>query len=149
MSHSNLARLIVPIIAVVSLAHSEQLLAQPVEGTYELGFFFDGELVLNAHVEDEFENPAPGGSVVFQYCSLKGIPNDITQPDEAPSSACADGSGHWATVGKVSVDSATGDAFLNFGIVSFVEVIGFRYRYIGQGSGIANKLIDPVDWIAD
>ena len=53
--------------------------------------------------------------MVFQYCSYKGLPpNDITQPDEAPSSACADGSGRWRNLNaRIEVD-ANGDAFIEF-----------------------------------
>ncbi|WP_310053126.1 hypothetical protein [Agrilutibacter niabensis] len=150
MSHPYLANLIVRVAVLVSagcLSASPTVLAQPVTGFYGLTFVFDGELVLRAHVEDGSGHPAQGGTVTFQYCSLKGIPsNDITQPDEAPSSACANGSGTWATLGRVPVNPETGDALLDFGLVSVVNTIGFRYRYVGQGTGIQNKLIDPVDW---
>ena len=143
-------RVIVRMIGALSLFLSVHALAQPVEGDYSLDFFFDGELILSAHIEDSSGNPAPAGSVSFQYCSYKGLPRfDITQPDEAPLSACADGSGKWVTVGRAPVNPETGDALLNFGLVTVVNVIGFRYRYIAQGSGIANKLIDPVDWIRE
>ena len=121
-------------------------LAQAIPGQYDLDFEFDVELILHAHVSDFEGTPAAGGSVHFQYCSYKGgPPNDIESPDEAPSSACADGSGTWANVGRVGVDAA-GDASLNFGVVSVVDVIGFRYRYVGQGSGIANWTTEPEDW---
>ncbi|HET8944915.1 MAG TPA: hypothetical protein VFO59_09060 [Dehalococcoidia bacterium] len=128
-------------------AAEPSLLSQPVPGSYDLDFQWNGvELILLAHVEDASSTPATGGAVVFQYCSYKGVPpNDITQPDEAPSSACADGSGTWATLARVGVN-ASGDAALNFGAISVVNVIGFRYRYIGQGSGIANAITDPEDW---
>jgi hypothetical protein len=142
---------IVPAVALVSLAclsASPAALAQPVPGSYELTFNFDVELILKAHIEDHLGNPASGGLVVFQYCSYKGLPpNDITQPDEAPSSACADGSATWVTLARVPVNSVSGEALLNFGVVSVVNVIGFRFRYLGQGTGIANSLIDPVDWV--
>ena len=50
-----------------------------------------------------------GGTVVIQYCSFGPPTNDITQPDEAPSSACADHSGHWATLTRLTLDPS-GDA---------------------------------------
>jgi len=131
----------------VASSDPPSFLSQPVPGSYDLDFLWNGlELVLLAHVEDAEGAPATGGAVTFQYCSYKGLPpNDITQPDEAPSSACADGSGTWATLARVPVD-ASGNAGLNFGAVTVVNVIGFRYRYIGQGSGIANSTIEPEDW---
>jgi hypothetical protein len=91
-------------------------------------------------------NPAADGVVVFDYCSYKGIPRyDITQPDEAPSSACADGSGKWVRV-STPVPVSNGHALLNFGDVLVVNVIGFRYKY-SRGTEIANSLVGPVDWI--
>jgi Tol biopolymer transport system component len=45
-------------------------------------------VILHAHIEDSTNNPANRGSVVFQYCSLKGRPpNDIDRVDEAPRAA--------------------------------------------------------------
>ena len=131
------------------LAEGAGVLAQPVVGSYELDFSSSGsELILTAHVEDSQGNPAQEGFVVFQYCSYKGLPpGDPSQPDEAPSSACEDGSATWATLAaRIPVD-ASGDASLDFGVVSIVEVIGFRYRYVGQGSGIANWTTEGEDWI--
>jgi hypothetical protein len=48
------------------------------------------ELVLKAHVQDSFGTAATGGAVIFQDCSLRGIP--------APSAACISGSGAWSHV---------------------------------------------------
>ena len=122
--------------------------AQPVaEGSYELTFSFNGELILMAHIEDNLGNPAQRGAVVFQYCSYKGLPSDdITQPDEAPSSACENGTADWANLARVRVNSS-GNAFLNFGLIRVVNTIGFRYRYVNQGGPIDSKVTDPVDWI--
>jgi len=80
-------------------------------GIYQLSFYTNGlvpattlvagggaELILGALVTDVAGAPAQGGSVTFQYCSLKGLPpHDITRADEAPSSACASGDGDWAS----------------------------------------------------
>src|SRR5437667_7607763 len=106
--------------------------SQPVTGSYQLSFFKSGpsglepvsslpvlndELILGAHVEDQSGSPAQRGMVIFQYCSLKGLPpNDITRADEAPSQNCEDGSATWANLGSASVD-ASGNAYLNFGVV--------------------------------
>jgi len=111
-------------------------LAPGVPGLYELTFFLNGELVLTAHVEALVSGePADGGAVTFQYCSYKGRPkNDITQPDEAPSSACEDGSATWVTLRRVRIERATGDASLNFGTVSVVNIIGFRGHYVSQNT---------------
>jgi hypothetical protein len=123
-------------------------LAQPVLGSYTLTFFFDAFniITLQAHVTDDLGNPAQSGVVIFQYCSYKGFPRyDVTRIDEAPISACADGSAKWVTLATVPVN-ASGDAFVEVGPVNIVDVIGFRFRYVGQGSGIANYTINPVNW---
>ena len=130
------------------LCSSEPLAVPPAKeaGTYELNFLWNGELILWAHIESA-AGDAPDGVVVFQYCSYRGLPpNDITQPDEAPSSACADGSGRWRNLNaRVAVDT-NGDAFLNFGVIQVVNTIGFRYSY-SRGSVVANGGADPEDWI--
>lgn len=139
------------IAAIVSSAYLNLSVAAPpvkVDGIYELSFSFNQELVLDAHITDTDTepNPALNGVVVFDYCSFKGLPrNDITQPDEAPSSACADGSGRWIRIpGRFPVSN--GHALMNFGIVQVVNVIGFRYTY-SRGTEIANGSSGPVDWI--
>ena len=117
----------------------------PVLGEYDIEFQWNGELVLIAHVRDANGAAPTGGSVTFQYCSLKGVPpGDITQPDEAPASACADGSGRWRNLVRGSLDES-GDFSMNFGVVSVVTVIGFRLSYSPQGSGIAASSVIE-DW---
>lgn len=117
----------------------------PVLGQYDIEFEWDGELAVIGHVRDANGGAPTGGSVTFQYCSLKGVrTNDITQPDEAPSSACADGSGRWRTLLRGSLNEA-GDFGMNFGVVSVVTVIGFRMSYSPQGSGIAAASVIE-DW---
>src|SRR5262245_21566510 len=126
------------------------VLSQGVAGSYGLSFSLNsgGELILTAHVQALVSGaPAQGGAVTFQYCSFPGRPNDITQPDEAPSSACADGSASWAHLARVLVNPATGDASLDFGLVRVVNTIGFRGHYTSQNSGIASGDIEPVDWV--
>jgi len=123
------------------------LAAQAVPGSYELSFQKTNgepvtslpvctpsvceELVLKAHITAEISGrPTQRGMVIFQYCSLKGLPpNDITRPDEAPSAACENGSATWANLGGFKVNES-GDAFLDFGIVLIPRAVGFRFRYI-------------------
>jgi hypothetical protein len=132
------------------------------EGIYQLSFLDrnlqpiaslsagDGELILGAHVSDRNGDAARRGRVVFQYCSLRGLPpNDITRPDEASSAACETGSGTWATLTGVELN-ASGDAYVNFGVVLIPRTVGFRFRYVAQGSGIASGETDPADftWVS-
>jgi hypothetical protein len=92
---------VLSICAGVACAYVNEPVAAPPEkldGLYEVDFSINqaNELALDAHITDLAQNPAPDGVVVFYYCSFKGVPRfDITNPDEAPSSACADGSGKW------------------------------------------------------
>jgi hypothetical protein len=138
--------------AVVPDASVTVLAAQPVSGIYDLSFFADTlsglvpltnnslpvgeELVLKAHVEDGSGHPAKRGSVIFQDCSLKGEP--------APSAACVSGSGAWSHIITLGVDQF-GNASVDFGFVSNPRTIGFRFKYIGQGSGIPNGASAPGD----
>jgi hypothetical protein len=135
---------------VIAAAPAGNAVAAPpakVTGTYELDFLYSGELVLAAHIEDDQQNPATDGVVVFQYCSYLGQPrNDVTRPDEAPSSACADGTARWANLRARVPVTTEGDALLNFGTVSVVDVIGFRYKY-SHGSEVANAVTEPEDWV--
>lgn len=43
----------------------------------------------------------------------------------------------------------SGDAFVDFGAVLHPRTIGFRVRYLGQGSGIANGVSAPKDFHLD
>ncbi len=127
------------------------LAANTVPGLYELSFDTTGpvpltnnrlpvgqELVLKAHVQDTSGNPAQRGEVIFQDCEVKNSPG--------PSAACDSGSGVWAHVFQMSVD-ASGNALVDYGFISIPETIGFRFRYIGQGSGIANGVSKSGDVI--
>jgi hypothetical protein len=85
--------------------------------------------------------------VIFQYCSYKGLPpNDIARADEAPTAACEDGSATWANLPRGVPVNASGDAYLDFGVVMIPRTVGFRFRYLGQGSGIANGVSAPEDF---
>lgn len=140
----------------------DPLLAKAAAGSYVLAFLkngqevsslpvgFGSEVALRAHIEDAAGVAAQSGGVTFQYCSLKGRPpNDITRADEAPSSACADGSGTWANLMTITVDPS-GNAYMSFGIVQIPRTVGFRFKYAGRGSGIANGVSEPADftWVA-
>jgi hypothetical protein len=161
-------------VAIAATACSEQhplaplanpadaTLAKALEGSYTLSFLkagqevsslpvgFGSEVILRAHIDDSFGVAAQSGGVTFQYCSLKGLPpHDITRADEAPSSACADGSAMWANLLTTTVDGS-GNAYMNFGIVQIPRTVGFRFKYTGRGSGIANAVSEPSDftWVA-
>jgi hypothetical protein len=136
--------------------------SQIVVGTYVLSFVDNHlqpvttlvvggpELILAAHVADAAGNPARRGSVSFQYCSLNGLPsNDITRPDEAPSADCASGAATWTQLTSVRVD-ASGNAYMGFGVVMIPRTVGFRFRYLSQGSSIPNGTSAPADftWIS-
>ncbi len=130
------------------------LLAQGVQGSYELELFLSGsELILKAHVSELVSGePAQGGRVIFQVCLLKGGPTLQMVP--LPSSECdSGGSGNWVHLAGLQIDAGTcpglgsGFACLNFGIAPSTATVGFRFRYIGQGSGIANGVSDPQDFV--
>lgn len=176
MARPNLAGLAAFIGAVALVACSDQTPVTPglgssaptdaravagaATGSYQLSFFKSvagvlepvssltiyEELILGAHVADGSGAPAQGGSVTFQYCSLKGGPsNDINRPDEAPSSECATRAASWANLVSVPVN-ASGDAYMDFGFVIIPRTVGFRFRYSGQGSGISNGTSAPADF---
>jgi hypothetical protein len=144
---------------------SVSLLAKAVPGSYELSFWKSGssglepvssllvgseELILGAHVENRAGLPARSGAVNFQYCSLKGLPpNDITRADEAPSAACSTRLATWANLTTVAVDTS-GNAYMDFGIVRIPRTVGFRCRYISQGSSIGSGMCPPRDftWVS-
>lgn len=150
----------------IALSSGSAPAAQPVPGTYELFFYkiVSGELVaaeslpvctesacqvliLNAQIRDSNGLPASGGIVTFQYCSYKGLPpNDITRADEAPTSACEDGSGIWKSLATIPVNES-GDAFYNFGAVLIPRTVGFRFKYSAQGSGIERATILGQDFV--
>jgi hypothetical protein len=122
--------------------------SEPPESPFltELDFIWDGGLVLIATVRDESGDLVSGGAVNFQYCS-KGPPrDDITNPDETSAADCANGTAAWVNLNRVTVD-ASGQAFMYFGAVTVVDVIGFRYTYDGEGSGAASATTVGEDWV--
>jgi hypothetical protein len=135
--------------------------APPVSGSYRLTFLkssaggfepvsslpFGQELNLRAHVDDRSGRPVTTGTIIFEYCSLNGYPkNDIAQIDEAPIEACADGRASWTPMVTTMVNGL-GEATMNFGFVQVTPVIGFRFRYVNQGGGIASGESAPADFM--
>ena len=133
--------------AVVAGSNTTVLAANT--GLYELSFDTTGpvpltnnrlpvgqELVLKAHVEDSSRNPAKRGSVIFQDCEVMNHP--------APFEKCNSGSGTWSFISTMSVNT-NGNAEVDYGFISIPDTIGFRFRYLGQGSGIANGASAPGD----
>jgi hypothetical protein len=126
---------------------SATTLAQPAKGTYTLSFRPTSSglgVILVAFVTDAFGNPATSGTAAFDFCTLNGKP--------APSSDCP-GSGGWVRVVSAGIISCqppctnTGFAFaVDANLVPPAgTTIGFHFRYLGQGSGIANAVSLPED----
>jgi hypothetical protein len=153
-------------ICVLGSFGSPRLLGQATPGVYELSFQSTRgeivstlpictqsvceELILKAHIEDSSGVPANSGLVIFQYCSLKGLPpNDLSRPDEAPKAACESGAATWDRLVTIKV-SETGDAFMDFGVVMKPRTVGFRFRYLRQGGEIASatSLAKDFTWVA-
>jgi hypothetical protein len=157
-----------PSASPAGAASPDVVAAQAVLGSYELSFHvFRGgilepvsnlavrseELILMAQVEDSAGVPAQAGAATFEYCSFKGLPpDDITRPDEAPKEACDAGLARWARLTTVKLDAGTcpgfgaGSACMNFGIVQIPRTVGFRFRYTGQGSGIASGVSAEINF---
>jgi hypothetical protein len=133
--------------------------AQGVPGTYELVLcdpilYVGQELILHASVTDSSGNPATAGAVVFQICSHGGSSLRFGQP----SAACdIDGTARWHSLSSrlnlsewgggcfVCPPNSTGDVCVDFGGVANPMTIGFRFKYLGQRSGIANGMSDAED----
>ena len=89
MSSATLRLAALSIATAAALGYAVESAAAPLvkeDGVYTKGFAYgDAEgLVVIAHIGDTSGNPATDGVVVFQYCSLRGVPTT--------SSACLDGS---------------------------------------------------------
>jgi hypothetical protein len=172
MLHRNLSTLMAAVIAFTLVACSGRSPVEPstppgqtppiqiVPGSYQLVFLRSGpnglepvsslpfleELLLRAQVKDNSGNPAKTGTVIFEYCSLNGYPkDDITQIDEAPIEACADGRATWTPLVTIGVNQS-GEATMNFGFVRVTPVIGFRFRYLNSGGGIASGMSEPANF---
>jgi HNH endonuclease len=56
------------------------------------------------------------------------------------------GTGAWSNIQEVHIRSGlTVDMRVAYGIVSTPQTIGFRFRYLGQGSDIANGISNSMD----
>jgi hypothetical protein len=100
-------------------------------------------VILVAYVADASGDPAESGTAIFQYCSLHGEP--------APRTDCNTGSGNWVHWGMAGIIpppfESAGYAFMTYSLAPTAgTTIGFRFRYIGQGSGIANGVSEPEDF---
>ena len=112
---------------------------------YSPGGVLPPELRLKAQVTDASGNAATTGTVTFDYCSYGKPTDDITNPDEAPKEACEQGTATWVQLRRaVRVSDATcfylggGSACTYFGVVRIPRSVGFRFRYVQQGSSIAS-----------
>jgi len=155
--------LIVVAASLILMLSTRQSQSQGVLGTYELSFcpgsilyVNQAELLLHAYVADSSGSPALSGSVIFQVCTRGG---DFHQ-DPQPSSACdIDNTANWQTLqapvkvnvagtpfcGSVCLPVGPGNACGFWGVVSNPRTIGFRFKYLGQGSGIANRTSEAKD----
>jgi hypothetical protein len=164
------------IAALASMAYSGNssvtLADQPVPGSYELSFFTEDfsssppvlvpvsslpactpspgvscpDLVLKAHITDSAGLPAQGGSVTLQICVIAGNDFGDLHRHWAPSAECDNGPGEFNNYGASFQLNESGDAFIFFGIITNPRTIGFRFRYSGHGSGIANGMSGPKDF---
>jgi len=109
---------------------------QSIDSTLNVGEF----LVLKAEVRDSSGALAQRGTVTYEYCSLGNV--------KVQSSNCDTGSGRWKRLWSVSVDSV--GSLFGFGACSTPRTIGFRFRYAGQNSGIADGVSasKDVSWVA-
>ena len=152
-------RIIVPLVGLVlaactqspmapdapsaNLGSQVQLEARAVPGTYDISFLKAtqsgpqpivntlgvGEtLALKAEIRDSAGLPAAAGTVAFQVCKRDN--------DFAPSSACEGAGGKWSTLLTIHFDA--GAPAVHFGSCSTPRTIGFRVRFSGQKTGIAN-----------
>lgn len=155
MPHRQLARFILAVLAAFAfVACSDQspiaptatpdgvqhltILAQPSKGTYTMSFSPTSSglgVILVAYVLDASNQPAQSGTAIFEFCSLRGVP--------APSTDCDNGSGSWVHFGSAGIipspSPLEGHALLTYDLVPpSGTTIGFHFRYLGMGNGIAN-----------
>ena len=131
--------------------------AQGLPGIYELSFcpgsilYVGQEVIPHASVTDSFGNGALSGYVQFQVCKRGRTPQ--------PSSACEiDGTARWRTIrDRWQVNPPQGNLCLGclpadpgnacgfWGAVVNPRTIGFRFKYVSQGSGIIDGMSAPRD----
>ena len=123
-------------------------LAQPSEGEGDISFVTgsrSGQVILVAQVTDTEGNLAQGGVVIFEFCVLKGAVELGFPTTPLPSAECQPGgSGRWVRAATVPV--VAGEASFSFCCVS--STIGFRFVYLGKGSGIRSFTILGEDYTA-
>jgi hypothetical protein len=142
-------------------AGSASPLAQGLPGTYTLSFVDNNlqvvstlpvghELVLRADVASS-AGPALRGSVQFQVCGTGG--HSLQRLDPVPFSECdSGGSANWIPITTFSVAAGTcpgtgpGSACVNWGSVTHPRTIGFRFKYVSQGSGVQSGQSLPADF---
>ncbi len=136
-------------------------LAQGLPGTYTLSFEDHNgqvvttlpvgqELVLRADVSSS-AGPAQRGSVQFQVCGTGG--HSLQRLDPVPFSECdSGGSANWIPITTFSVaagtcpGTASGSACVDWGAVQNPRTIGFRFKYVSQGSGVQSGQSLPADF---
>ena len=136
-------------------------LAQGLPGTYLLSFVDNSlqvvstlpvghELVLKADVASS-AGPAQRGSVQFQVCGTGG--HSLQRLNPVPFSECAPGgSANWIPITTFSVAAGTcpgigtGSACVDWGAVLHPRTIGFRFKYVSQGSGVESGQSLPADF---
>jgi len=149
-------------LVLVCFGFRPKVAAQGVPGIYELSFcpsstlYVGQEVIPHASVTDSFGNGALSGYVQFQVCQ-RGRRNP------QPSSACdIDGTARWFTMrdrwqvnppgGSLCGFCGTtdpGNACFAWGAQVNPSTIGFRFKYVSQGSGIADGIsaAKDVTWL--
>lgn len=122
-----------------------RLAAQAAAGTYEVTFHSTGnyaigdgvtgtlvgnEMGLRANVRDSQGNLATKGSVTFYRCERNKAPQ--------PSATCNTGLGTWTRYHRIRMDSSGYPPTVYGGRCTSPTIVGFRFDYEGQGSGIAS-----------
>ncbi|MEN8145295.1 MAG: hypothetical protein ABFS14_10135 [Gemmatimonadota bacterium] len=132
-----------------SISADVTILASPLEGQYlhdvspvvkkVSRFLWDvvpnTNITLKATVLFPNSDPAMKGTVVWQRCANKFGPTT--------SFDCQAGTARWRTISRVDVDT---NGCATQGIaVSIGARHGFRYKYIGKGSGVKNGTSEEFD----
>jgi hypothetical protein len=144
-------------LVLVCFGFLPKVAAQGVPGTYELSFcpgsilYVGQEVIPHAYVSDGSGHGALSGYVQFQVCWHGRFPQ--------PSSACdIDRTARWRTIrDRWQVNPPTGNlclgclpadpgnACFDWGAVVNPRTVGFRFKYVSQGSGIADGMSLPKD----
>lgn len=125
-------------------SHSRVALQTDTAGTYEIHFLKETRqglqpvldftlnvrefLVLKSQIKDSLGVPAEEGTVTYEYCERQNV--------KVPSAECESGAGRWKRLMSMSIDQY--GSLAGFGSCSTPRTIGFRFRFNGLNSGIAN-----------